>query len=204
MFLYRCLSVILLLNSTGFLFGCQESNSSKATLSTPLVDGRCDEYAEIGVAPIAISEDVNLYIIENKDYVWISYCFPEGSFGTLDMEIKTETLTDPLNLHISVQLGEWETAKPETAPMVPESDKWWDIEGWTANPIWPNGMDFSEEEPQYQIKNGDAREIQLSKARFGSGKWEIRMKINSIKNSDGKYYNIQFPEDDSYHEFTIK
>jgi len=67
----------------------------------PMVDGKNSEYAGLNVTPIALEENVNLYIFQNDHYVWISYDYPEGSYGTLDMRIHTDKVPSLVNLHVS-------------------------------------------------------------------------------------------------------
>ncbi|MBQ4819522.1 hypothetical protein [Aquimarina sp. MMG016] len=165
-------------------------------IAPPLVDGNCNEYIKLGANSISISEDVNLYIFQDDYYVWISYCYPEGSYGTVDLEIETNTISDPLNLHVSAQMGEWPLNNKDLKPKNPESDLWWKTNGWTANPVWINGMDKTADRLRYKFKNGEAREIQLSKNRFGKGEWKIRMNVRSILNKAGEFYDIEFPEND--------
>ena len=64
-----------------------------------------------------------------------------------------------------------------------------------SNPVWPNGMDRSGDTPRYLFKNDPAREIQLSKARFGIGEWRFRLRINAIRNNEGEYVGEVFPAD---------
>jgi hypothetical protein len=163
----------------------------------PLVDGNSQEYKTLGVKPIPISQGVDLYIYQNEHYVWLCYDYPDGSFGTLDMKLKTDALDEAINLHVSGQLGEWLVSKPETAPTNPESDRWWNNEGWIANPIWINGMDTTGTKPRYRFKNAKAREVQLSKSRFGKGSWQMQLEIRAIKQPDGTFAAVNFPQDSS-------
>lgn len=165
-----------------------------AAQEPPLVDGDCSEYPGLGATRVSMSADVELYIYQDRYYVWLCYTYPEGSFGTADLKLKTQTLPSALNLHISAQLGEWPADKPELSPKDPESDLWWNVKGWTANTVWINGMDRSGAKPRYRFKNARAREIQLGKRRFGRGDWSFSLEIHSIKAADGKLYNVTFPK----------
>ena len=166
---------------------------SSSPPASPLVDGNCQEYATLAAERIALSAQVTLQIYQNADYVWFCYSYPDGSFATLDLELQAPGLAEPVNLHVSAQLGEWPLAKPELAPDTPESDRWWNAQGWTANPIWINGMDTSGEKPRYRFKNAGARELQLSKQRFGRGEWRYVLKIGSVKAADGSFQDLRFP-----------
>lgn len=183
------------------LLACQQGSS---TLH-PMVDGRNTEYAALGIMPISISDEVNLYLFQNEGYVWISYDFPSGSFGTLDLTIESPKLSAPQNLHVSAQLGEWPSNKPEQAPQTPTSDLWWNMDGWVANPLWANGIDtVTYDSPEFNLRNGEIREVQLSKERFGRGEWKIKLKINAIKGLEGQFYSFEYPQDGSYYLLTAE
>ncbi len=118
------------------------------------------------------------------------------------MKIYTDLLADTLNLHVSGQVGEWPANQPDHAPANPESDKWWNMKGWIANEVWINGMDRSTDPSRYRFKNASARELQLSKERFGTGTWLIRMKIKAIQGKDGRY-NADFPEGEDFYSMKV-
>lgn len=175
------------------IFACAGARRS-FTQEPPLVDGDCDEYARLKAKRIIVSKDITLHLYQDKYYVWMCYSYPDESFATVDLKLKTPTQPEPLNLHVSAQLGEWLADKPELAPKTPESDLWWNAKGWTANPVWINGTDRSSDKPRYRFKNAKAREIQLSKRRFGRGEWLFSMEIRRVKGGDGKFYDVVFPK----------
>ncbi len=184
------------------LIACNQVKDFSSTLAPPLIDGFADEYEKLGVTPIGIADSVNLYFYQDDFFVWIAYTYPKGSYGTTDIDLETEKLANPLNLHVSAQIGEWPVNQPETAPQNPESDLWWNMKGWYANEVWINGMDRSGEVPRYRFKNAQAREIQLSKERFGSGKWKLRMEIRAIQLGDERV-KFLFPADSSRYVLNV-
>lgn len=159
----------------------------------PLVDGKLDEYLHLGVTPRIIADSVALYIYQDQHFVWLAYSYREGSFGTLDLKLLAPNITDTLNLHVSAQLGEWWLVPDAPKPDSPESEYWWNMKDWTANPVWINGMDRSGENVRYRFKNAEGRELQLSKARFGIGPWKIKMNIRSVMDEHGQFINIDYP-----------
>jgi hypothetical protein len=159
----------------------------------PLVDGSCSEYASLKATRHAVSKDVDLHIYQDRHFVWLCYTYPEGSFATADLKLTSPALTFPINLHVSAQLGEWPVGRTEFEPKSAESDLWWNATGWTANPVWVNGMDRSGATPRYRFKNAKAREFQLSKQRFGRGTWSFSIEIRRINGPDGKPYDVTFP-----------
>lgn len=178
-------------------------NQTKDVPEPPLVDGKYDDYVRLGVEPITLSDDVDLYIYQNEHHVWFAYNYPEGSYGTLDLEIDTEILDKPLNLHVSAQLGEWEIGNEAQEPKDGTSNLWWETEGWTSNVVWMNGVDRSGEEPQINFKNAESRELQISKTRFGKGTWKLKFNIRAITGADGERYEINYPENGEYFSLLV-
>src|SRR5262249_6611727 len=123
------------------------------------------------------------------------YTYPAGSMGMLDLTLKTPRVPEPLVLHASVQLGEWPLNRPDLVPPNAESDLWWNVSGWTANTIAVNGLDTSGPKPRLKLKNAKARELQLSKQRFGRGDWQLMLKIYGIQGTDGAKSDLVFPAD---------
>lgn len=170
-----------------------------------MIDGRAEEYSQLSVEPIVLADEVNLYVYQNAHYVWLAYDYPPGSYGTLDMHLLTETLATPLNLHVSAQLGQWTVGDTLSRPQTPTSDRWWNHIGWISNPLWANGIDtLTYTVPQYNLKNGEAREIQLSKAHFGRGIYKVRLYVNAIKDRDGHFYSLVYPSDSTYLQITVQ
>ncbi len=172
------------------LFACQPSSDR----FTPLVDGRIEDFQKLGVEPVQIDENVDLYLYQNDHNVWLAYTYPDGSYGTCDLYLSTEKLEEPVNLHVSAQLGQWPANSPEMAPDVPNSDQWWNHDGWYANEIWPNGFVMMDGLREMNFKNATAREFQFTKEKFGRGTWKMRFDIRAIKTTDGMK-SIRYPLD---------
>ena len=136
-----------------------------------------------------------MYIHQDEHYVWLAFDYPAGSYGILDMELVSSKQANPLNLHISAQLGEWLVSDTINRPKTPESDLWWQTSGWTANALWFNGNTADPNgnaEPKF--KASPARELQLSKARFGRGLWQFSIRLNGLIDTTGVFYSVRFPE----------
>ncbi|WP_282043047.1 hypothetical protein [Winogradskyella flava] len=185
------------------LVSCEEQNNSNSVSEPPIVDGFDNEYKSLNTTSLKISDDVTLRVYQNEHFVWLTYNVPEDSYGTMDMVLESPNLTEPINLHVSAQVGEWPANKPELAPQVPESDKWGITKGWTGNPIWLKGLDRSGTEPQLKFKSAPARELQISKSYFGKGVWKFNLEIRAIKDNDGKSQSLIFPKDDAQFELIV-
>jgi hypothetical protein len=185
------------------LFLTALTGAHAASLAPPLVDGDCGEYPGLGVKPLALAPEVDLFVYQDQHYVWLCYTYADNSYGTVDLRLETPALSAPLNLHVSAQIGEWPAEEPEAAPEGPQSDRWWNAEGWIANPVWPNGLDESGETVRPRYKNDPARELQLSRERFGQGKWRFSLKIGLLRGADGKFHEVNFPADGSLHTLVV-
>jgi hypothetical protein len=161
-----------------------------AGAAPPLVDGDCGGYAGLGAQSFVVAPQVRLYVWQDAHYVWLCHDVPAGSFGAVDLRLAAPALAAPLVLHVSAQLGEWPADKPDHAPATPESPLWWNTRGWTANPVWINGMDRSGPTPRPRFRNAPAREIQLAKQRFGRGVWAFSLEIHGIAGHDAA---LRFP-----------
>ena len=171
----------------------------------PMIDGRKTEYDNGLWDETPLSDDVTLYTYQNSDHVWLSFDYPTGSYGTLDLKVLTDKILQPINLHVSAQLGEWPLDDESKIPTKATSDLWWNHNGWTANPLWVNGIDTtSYDTPEFKIKNGEIREIQMSKERFGRGDWQLKFNINAIKSEEGSFYSIRYPENEEYFNLKAK
>lgn len=161
--------------------------------ATPLLDGRCDEYAEFRAATHAIAPDIELRIFQNADYVWFCYTLPPDSYGMLDLRIETPALPQRLNLHASAQLGEWPADDASRIPQTPESDQWWRIDGWYANTVSFNGMRATDNGRMPRLRPSAAREVQLAKSRFGRGDWQLVFDILHVREPNGGTRSVRFP-----------
>ena len=162
-----------------------------------MVDGNIQDFINLAITPEVIGEGVNLYTYQDKHYVWFAYDYPNDSYGTLDLKIISPNEPDTVNLHVSAQLGEWYLNEGSPKPENSTSELWWNHKGWTANEVWMNGMDQSDVTPRPNFKSGAAREIQLSKKRFGRGEWKINMNIRMLKGADGEMFSVDYPSNDA-------
>jgi hypothetical protein len=139
---------------------------------------------------------VTLYAYQDKDYVWLCYSVPDGSFGSLDLKIETAALAKPLNLHVSAQLGEW--FADEAPPADAESPRWWNHHGWTAYWVRFNGLDANEKPARARFRLGGARELQLSRNRFGAGEWWLVFDLNGVRSPHATQGHLRYPVDGTY------
>lgn len=161
----------------------------------PLLDGDCSEYASLAQQTLQIAPGVELNVFQDSDYVWFCYGYPAGSYGALDLIVDAPGLEEPLNLHVSAQLGEWPAARPDEAPQEENSDLWWVVSGWWANSVSINGRRETDDGWQFKYRPTPGRELQISKERFGRGVWHLKFDISLIRTADG-FVSVHFPEKD--------
>ncbi|MFC2950887.1 hypothetical protein ACFOOP_03050 [Marinicaulis aureus] len=172
-------------------FGCAEQSDA----GYPLLDGACDEYADLGVQTVSFSQDMTLFVFQDQRYVWLCASLPPESFGAVDLVVDSPGLEAPRNLHVSAQLGEWAAEDEDGAPETAESDRWWQITGWSANAVRFNGYQGEGDTHRAKFIPSEAREFQLSKAHFGRGPWGLRFEFGLIKSPNGDFESVIFPED---------
>ena len=172
---------------------------TKGKADYPLLDGVCDEYPALAHARHRIADDVDLYLFQDRDYVWLCYTLPPDSFGMADLTLAAPGLEAPLNLHVSAQLGEWPANRPEAAPAGPDSPLWWNHRGWSGTTVPFNGAKASldaagKPKVDYNFRRTRGRELQLSKARFGRGEWRWHIDIRNVADGKGGQRAFRFPE----------
>lgn len=191
----RLVPAIVLLSCTAFAL---PALADAAHPPAPLLDGDCAEYAALGARTDTIADGVVLHAYQDRDYVWLCYTLPAESFGGLDLRVESDALPAALNLHVSAQLGEWPADRPEQAPQDGNSPLWWNHRGWTAHWIRFNGMDATATPPRPRFRLGGARELQLSRQRFGTGEWRLVFDIHRVRQADGGYADLRYPQAGAY------
>lgn len=163
----------------------------EAQAATPMVDGRCSEYTDARARTIPMRDGLVLHVLESDDAVWLCVPLPAESLGMLDLVVESEALERPLNLHVSAQLGEWPEGDAAKTPTGPDSPLWWNHQGWTANWLWFHGMQDDGKRPNFA--HAPARELQLSKQRFGPLPWKLSFSFMQVRGADGDMRDVQFP-----------
>lgn len=167
----------------------------EAAAAEPLLDGRCDEYADLGATRQPVHEQLDLLVLERDGFVWLCMDLPDGSYGTMDLQVKSAKEPDAINLHVFAQLGEWPVARPELAPSTPDSDGWWNQQGWYANAVWFNGMREQRGQMQPNFRLTADRELQIRRDKFGALPWQIRLDMRLVKGKDGAFFRVTYPAD---------
>ncbi len=174
------------------------NSPQKAAMHTyPLLDGRCQEYAELGATQVPIAADSVLHIFQDEAYVWLCASLPPASYGTGNLWIESPGLAAPLNLHVSAQLGEWPADHSEAAPQDASSDRWWNNKGWASNIMAFGGLRSRGERKVPRFLPAQGSEFQLSKERFGRGQWQLRLSLSGVASAEGGLTTIHLPSQKS-------
>lgn len=186
------------MNLKSFLLGLAGFTGAAQADATqyPLLDGQCDEYRRIGAEVLAEGDDISVLLFQDADYVWLCYALPDESYGTLDLVVDSPGLADPINLHVSAQLGEWRVNHPGDVPQNAESDHWWKVRGWWSNAVSWNGVRETDQGPRPNFQASEGRELQLSKTRFGKGAWQLSFSIGGVRHADGGTKRVVLPSQD--------
>lgn len=145
---------------------------------------------------VAEGGGIPVFLFQDAHYVWLCYALPDESYGTLDLVVDSPKLAEPINLHVSAQLGEWPAGHPGEAPQEAESDRWWKVHGWWSNAVSWNGVRETDQGPRANFRASEGRELQLSKTRFGSGTWRLRFSIDNVRNADAGMKQVVIPSED--------
>jgi hypothetical protein len=141
-----------------------------------LLDGRCDVTEWRGAAELDVGGGVRLLARQDREYVYLCLRLPPSSLGTLDLWLETQPGAAPVNLHISAQVGE-RTKGPQGWP----EWRFGNQQGWYGPPVAFSGMDRAPDGGrQGRFADSAARELQLSKARFGAGPWRARLEVRAL------------------------
>ena len=142
---------------------------------------------------VAEGDDISVLLFQDADYVWLCYALPDQSYGTLDLAVDSPGLADPVNLHVSAQLGEWRVDYPGEAPQNAESNRWWKVHGWWSNAVSWNGARETDQGSRANFQASEGRELQLSKTRFGRGAWRLNFSIGGVRHADGEMKQVILP-----------
>ena len=141
-----------------------------------LLDGRCDpaEYAEAESRDL--DHGVVLHAVHDAHFVTLCATLPPDSLGTMDLYLQSPAGGPITNLHISAQVGERTYREGQDPPWV-----WGNQSGWYGPPVAFSGtVRRTDGTPRATFADSTGREIRLSKARFGSGPWKMRMELRAL------------------------
>jgi hypothetical protein len=168
-----------------------------AAVVEPVLDGRCDDHLEAG-QKIAAEGGATAFVRQTRDFVWLCFAVPEGSYASLDLRLEAPGLRERMNLHASAQLGEWAADDPQAAPKNASSPIWWrNVDGWWASITPFNGMIATPDGLRPNFRPVRGREVQLSKRRFGLGEWTMAATISDVA-AGQESVSVRWPKSGSF------
>ncbi len=141
-----------------------------------LLDGLCDAAEWARASRQAIGAGVELLAQQDGDFVYLCLRLPPESLGTFDLFLRPEAGGPLTNLHVSAQVGERELG-PDGWPQW----RWRNQRGWYGPAVPFAGS--TKDGPDFAATG--SRELQLARARFGSGPWRVRLHVHSL-GADGR------------------
>ena len=156
-----------------------------------LLDGRCDpaEYAK--AARHDLGQGVTLYALHGKDFINFCAALPPESLGSMDLYLQSPSGGAITNVHVSAQVGE-RTYQEGADP----AWEWGNHRGWYGPPVAIRGSELRPDgKPRITFKDSTGREVQLSKARFGSGPWKFRYELRAI--GPGQANTVRLPAEEN-------
>jgi hypothetical protein len=151
---------------------------TSALVSGPpvLLDAKCDAAEYANAARHDIGGGVTLRARHDADYVYLCLMLPAQSLGTMDLFLQPVSGGPMYNLHISAQVGERIFAGGAWPDWTFGNERAWygppvAFRGMARRPDGTARPDFSESE---------AREVQLTRARFGNGPWKVRLEVRAL------------------------
>lgn len=141
-----------------------------------LLDGRCDEPTWARAIPVRLDSNLTLSAVEDRGMVTLCWRFPAQTLG-LDLYIE-DAEGELHDLHISAQTGE----RTRTAQGWADWTGFGQHRDWYAPPFAFAGFRTDETGARRIVFTPQPyRELQLSKARFGSGPWRIMVEAQVME-----------------------
>ena len=173
------------------LAACASTSTPPRSPAYPLLDSRCDEYQALAHERHTIAPGMELFAFQDRDYVWLCYTTAAPNHAPMDMVVSAPALAEPLDIHVSAQLGEWPANREDLVPKDGASELWWNHQGWGALTIPFNGLTA---DGKVNWRQMPGREMQIAKARFGRGSWKLRFKIYNVRFGEAEPTTIEFPK----------
>jgi|GEM_PF-6653156 len=161
------------------LVGCSDAPNTLPKAITPiLVDGVCDEDAWDQTPHLNIGEGAALDWLQDENYLYMCLQMPKGSYGTFDLYYLDPADGQPVDLHVSAQVGERKMQNGVWPEYI-----WWNNTAWTANNV----------EMQYRdgklagFVEPEGHELQASMLKLANSNGEITLMLHvrALMKEDG-------------------
>lgn len=150
-----------------------------------LIDARCESDEWAGASRTAAGA-TELLVQQDDDTVYLCVPLPPDSYGTMDLYVLPAGTTQPVNLHASAQVGERQRT-PEGWP----DWTFGNYHGWYSPPVALSASSVVDGRARLTFGAVAAREVAISKAKFGSTRWQFMIEIRAL--GSGKTGSVRFP-----------
>lgn len=158
-------------------------------VTTPvLLDGLCPDDEWRAAARIELDGAHTLLLMHDAKFAYACILGPSDSPLTLDLYLQGSETGQLYNLHASAQVGERLRGAHGWPPY-----EWWNHRGWYSPAVPFTGVAGEGEERRPQFMNGRPRELQVQRARFGSGTWRAMLSVGGRRDADGTWQTLVYP-----------
>lgn len=141
-----------------------------------LLDNRCPAEEWESATRRDLGDGVELLLQHDARHAHLCFRVPAGSFATMDLYLQSADGSAPWNLHASAQLGE----KRRGGEGWPPEWNWGNQHDWYSPAVPFRGVRQTEAGPRADFGAVEAREIQLSRQRFGAGPWRAMVELRAL------------------------
>lgn len=153
-----------------------------------LLDGSCGEDAWRAAARTEVGEGVALLVMQDPGNLYLCWTLPPDARG-VDLYLQAPD-GSMHNLHTSARVGE----RTRGTAGWPEW-RWENHIGWFSPPYsFTGARRLDDGTLAYDFALTPAKEMQVSKDRFGRGRWRIYTEV-VVRKPDGKLGPVSFPKD---------
>lgn len=169
-------------------------DAPQASYVSVMVDGKI-EPREWKDAALIAAGPTTLKFVQSDDYVFIAVHNPDKTRAYVDIYLTTGS-GQIVNLHASMQIGERELVGEKWSDSSP-SFSFGNNVGWIANEAKLNSGKDNNLPMELRLFPYDGYEFQISKERFDTRKWKMRIEIRDFA---GKLPDVVFPANSDRHD----
>ena len=161
------------------LVGCSDAANTLPKTQAPfLIDGVCDEDAWDQTPHFDIGGGATLDWLQDENYLYMCLSITEGSYGTFDLYYLDPSDGQPVDLHVSAQIGERKLVDGVWPDYL-----WWNNTAWTANNI---EMQYTDNKRSGFVEPA-GHELQANLLKLANDKGEITLMLHvrALMSEDG-------------------
>ncbi|MEM1132763.1 MAG: hypothetical protein AAGH53_07495 [Pseudomonadota bacterium] len=159
-----------------------------STEEAALLDGRCGGDEWDAATEIALSSDVSLLLMHDKNSLYICGKAKDGEPTAMDLYVENTETGKLHRIHLSAQMGE----------SIYDGSEWIDSGAWELEDFagfWTPFFGFQENENggRPRFYRGSHKQVQILRKKFPGNSWKMR--YNLAVGREGRWVEHHFPED---------